>query len=457
VDHRFPSRLNEMLDQAVVTPDLLKGLLPRLEAFMAPFAATLVETEQKRHAAEYVSGLLSNLEHKTGEGIAYLHDQQRQGIQKFIGHVPWDHQPWLLTLASQIGHELGEPDGVIVFDPSSFPKKGTKSVGVAKQWCGRLGKVENCQVGIYLGYVTRKEHALVDVRLYLPEDWTKDRARCAAAGVPKSIRFRTRHRLALEMLQECGGSLPHAWIAGDDEMGRPSGFRRELRARGERYLLAVPSNTVVRDIEAPLPEYSGRGRHPKNPWVRLDNWAAAVPERAWTRLEVRDGEKGPLVIEVVKCRVQARTETGGTGPEETLLVTRERQADGTFKHDYYLSNCRADVPWEELARVAKAAHRIEECLERAKGEAGLADSQVRNWIAWHHHQTLSLLAAWFLNQEARRGKNPDPRADRPAAPTIDRGTDRRAPAGSPTAFPVPAQHPLVASQRGGQVLLSSIT
>src|SRR5262245_14943076 len=285
VDHRFPSRLNEMLDQAVVTPDLLKDILPRLEAFMAPFAATLVETEQKRHAAEYISGLLSNLEHKTGEGIAYLHDQKRQGIQKFIGHVPWDHQPLLLTLASQIGHELGEPDGVIVFDPSSFPKKGTQSVGVAKQWCGRLGKVENCQVGIYLGYVTRKEHAPVDVRLYLPEDWTKDRARCAAAGVPKSIRFRTRHQLALAMLQECGGSLPHAWIAGDDEMGRPSGFRRELRARGERYLLAVPSNTLVRDLEAPPPAYSGRGRHPKSPFVRMDDWAGAVPEGAWTRVE----------------------------------------------------------------------------------------------------------------------------------------------------------------------------
>jgi SRSO17 transposase len=457
VDHRFQSRLNEMLDQAVVTPDLLKDLLPRLERFIAPFAATLVETEQKRHTAEYISGLLSNLDHKTGEGIAYLHDQQRQGIQKFIGHVPWDHQPLLMTLASQVGHELGEPDGVIVFDPSSFPKKGTKSVGVAKQWCGRLGKVENCQVGIYLGYVTRTERALVDVRLYLPEDWTKDKARCAAAGVPKSVRFRTRHQLALEMLQECGGSLPHAWISGDDEMGRPSSFRRELRARGERYLLAVPSNTLVRDIEAPLPEYSGRGRHPKNPFVRLDDWAGTVPESAWTRVEVRDGEKGPLVIEVVKRRVRARTETGGTGPEETLLVTRERQADGTFKHDYYLSNCGADVPPEELARVAKAAHRIEECFERAKGEAGLADYQVRNWIAWHHHQTLSLLAAWFLNQEARRGKNPDPRVDRPAAATIDRRTDRRALAGPPAAVTVPPQHSLVATQRAGQVLSSSFT
>ena len=130
-------------------------------------------------------------------------------------------------------------------------------MGVARQWCGRLGKVENCQVGIYMGYVTRIEHTLVNVRLYLPEEWTKDRARRREAGVPKTIQFQTRHQLALEMLDECGANLPHTWIAGDDEMGRPSGFRRDLRGRGQRYLLAVPSNTLIRDIDAPPPEYSG--------------------------------------------------------------------------------------------------------------------------------------------------------------------------------------------------------
>src|SRR6516162_2606897 len=259
MERRFDSRLNEMLDQAQVPIAVLRGVFPRLERFVEPFAATLPGPEHQRHAAEYVTGLISKLERKTGEGIAYLHDQQRQGIQKFIGEVPWDHQPMLGTLATQLGEELGEPDGVIVFDPSGFPKKGTKSVGVAKQWCGRLGKVERCQVGIYMGYVTRTEHAIVDVRLYLPKEWAKDRARRKEAGVPKSITFQTRHQLALEMLAGNGKSLPHTWIAGDDEMGRPSGFRLELRALGERYLLAVPSNTTVRDIEATLPAYCGRG------------------------------------------------------------------------------------------------------------------------------------------------------------------------------------------------------
>jgi SRSO17 transposase len=202
----------------------------------------------------------------------------------------------LSRLAAQAGKELAEPDGVIVFDPSAFPKKGDKSVGVAMQWCGHLGKVENCQVGVYMAYVTRTEHVIVNERLYIPEEWAKDRGRRAEAGVPESIEFQTRHQLALEMMAECGSILPHTWIAGDDEMGRPTGFRLELRALGERYLLAVPSNTLIRDIESPLPEYSGRGRHPKNPFIRVDKWCAKLPEDAWTTVDVRDGEKGPLII-----------------------------------------------------------------------------------------------------------------------------------------------------------------
>jgi SRSO17 transposase len=451
MERRFGARLDELLDNARVTPDLLDGLLPRLENFVEPFAATLPGPEHRHHAAEYITGLLSKLERKTGEGIACLLDQERQGLQKFIGEVPWGYQPMLGVLAVQVGQELGEPDGVIVFDPSGFPKKGTKSVGVARQWCGRLGKVENCQVGVYMGYVSRKEHAIVNVRLYLPEDWAKDRSRRKEAGVPKSVKFQTRHQLALEMLAECGEVLPHSWIAGDDEMGRPSGFRQQLRALNQRYLLAVPSNTTVRDLEAPPPAYSGRGPRAKSPFVRVDKWCAALPEEAWTRIEVRDGEKGPLVIEALKRRVQARTERRRTGPEELLFVTRERQADNSFKFDYYLSNAEPDVTLDELARVAKAAHRIEECFERAKGEAGLGDYQVRNWIAWHHHQTLSLMAAWFLNQETRRGKNLDPGIDLPATPTIDRWADRGPLQHEPPHIALPPQYPLATTQRASKV------
>jgi hypothetical protein len=338
VERRYELQLERMLAQAEVPPELTEGLLTRLDDFVLPFTAALVEPEQRWHTVEYMTGLLSKLDHKTGEGIAYLHDQERQGLQKFIGHVPWEHQPLLLTLSRQVGADLGAPDGVIVFDPSAFAKKGTKSVGVTRQWCGRLGKVENCQVGVYMAYVSRKEHTIVNTRLYLPKEWTKDCTRRKEAGVPKGVKFRTRHDLALEMLDEQGSLLPHAWIAGDDEMGRSSGFRRKLQGRGERYLLAVPSNTLARDLDEPPPEYAGRGRRPKSPFARLDRRRAAVADDAWTTIEVRDGEKGPLVIEALKRRVQARTPTGGTGPEELLFVTRERQAYKTYKFDYYLSN-----------------------------------------------------------------------------------------------------------------------
>jgi SRSO17 transposase len=457
MERRYELRLEQMLAQAEVSPELIRGLLHRLDAFVVPYATSLASPEQRRHAAEYMTGLLSKLERKTSEAIAYLHDQPRRGLQKFVGEAAWDHASLLDTLARQVGEDLGEPDAVIVFDPSAFPKKGTHSVGVARQWCGRLGKVENCQVGVFMAYVARKGHALINTRLYLPKEWTKDRARRNGAGVPKAVRFRTRQQLALEMLDQCGELLPHGWVAGDDEMGRPSGFRQKLRANHERYLLAVPSNTLVRDLDVPPPEYAGRGRHPMSPFLRLDRWLAALPKDAWTRVDVRDGEKGPLAVDVVKRRVQGRTETGGTGPEELLMVTREGQTDGTFKHDYYLSNADPGVPLTELARVSKAAHRIEECFERAKGEAGLGDYQVRNWSAWHHHQTLSLLAAWFLNQETRRGKNLDPRADAAAVAAVNRGPDRGAPQGERARNALPPRDAVVASKRASQALSPSIT
>src|ERR1700733_11983365 len=251
MERRFRVRLEELLADAEVPPRLLCGVLPRLEAFLQPFVESLASPEQCTNTQHYVQGLLSDLGSKDVESIAYLHDRERQGLQKFIGQSDWDYQPLLTTLVRQVGTELGEPAAVLVFDPSAFAKKGTESVGVQRQWCGRLGKIENCQVGIYLGYVSRREQSLVDFRLFLPREWAKDKKRRAKAGVPKEVRFQTRHELMLDMLDEHGAVLPHAWIAGDDELGRSSWFRQQLRERAEQYLLAVPSNTLVRDLKAP--------------------------------------------------------------------------------------------------------------------------------------------------------------------------------------------------------------
>ena len=194
-----------------------------------------------------------------------------------------------------------------------------------------------------------------------------------------------------------------------------------------------------------------------NRFVRVDHWCRLVPDAAWTTIEVRDGEKGPLTVDVVKCRVRARTPTGGTSSEELLFVSREHQAGGTFKHDYYVSNAAPDTPLKELSRVAKAEHRIEECIKHGKSEAGLGDYQVRNWIGWHHHQTLALLAAWFLNQETRRGKNPDARTDLSPAPATDRVCDRGAAQRQRSVTQEPPQYTVAETQRVRSVLLPSFS
>jgi SRSO17 transposase len=169
MQRRFRVRMDELLSDAKVSRGLLRGVMPRLETFLEPFVAALRTVEQRTNARHYVSGLISDLDSKDVESISYLHDRERQGLQKFIGQSPWDHRPLLAELTRQVATQLGQADGVLVFDPSAFAKQGSESVGVQRQWCGRLGKIDNCQVGIYLGYVSDRDHALVDFRLYLRE------------------------------------------------------------------------------------------------------------------------------------------------------------------------------------------------------------------------------------------------------------------------------------------------
>ncbi len=417
-EREFQARKAAVLKECELAPQVFADVVPRLEQFMEPFVECLARKEQVGHARTFVRGLLSDLDHRNVESIAYRYGQERMPLQWFIGVSKWDDQPLREELTRQVARDLGDPDGVLVFDPSAFPKSGRGSVGVARQWCGRLGKVDNCQVAVYLGYVSRHEHALVDTRLYLPKEWTKDKARMKKAGVPQGTRYRTRHQLALEMLDQHGAKLPHRWITGDDEMGRPYWFRRDLQQRREQYLLAVPSNTLIRDLEVEPPTGSGQGRPPARPWVRVDRWLAAQGATAWTRLDVRDGAQGPLIVECLKRRVAARTDKRQQAPDEVLVVTRYKDRDDqrVVKTDYYLSNGGAETPLLEFARAAKAEHRIEECLRRGKSEAGLGDYEVRNWVGWQHHQTLCLIATWFLVSETRRGKKMDPRDHAPANP-----------------------------------------
>ena len=452
MERRFALRKEAMLAECEVVPQVFEGVAERLVKFVEPFAELLGQPAQRQHATDYLSGLISDLERKNVESIAYRHNQDRKNLQHFIGCAAWDHQPLMSELARQVGQELGEDDGVIVFDPSAFPKQGKKSVGVARQWCGRLGKVDNCQVAIYMAYVSRTDHALVNARLYLPKEWASDRARRKAAGVPKQVRFQTRHEQAIEMLEEQGQLLPHAWIAGDDEMGRNSGFRRDLHDRGERYLLAVPCDTLIRDLDAEPPAQQGRGAVRKTPFQRVDKWRDSLPDHAWTRINVRDGEKGPLEVEVATCRVQTKINQRIMKYEEMLVVIRSLDEEGVTKYDFYLSDAPRETLQKEFARVALAAHRIEEAIKRGKKETGLSHYEVRNWRGWHHHQVLAFIATWFLVRESHRGKKMDT-SDHCAADS--RWSGHASAGGLPMRYAdqnLPKQNPPIAPKRRGSLL-----
>jgi len=255
------------------------------------------------------------------------------------------------------------PAAVLVLDASGFPKKGTASCGVARQWCGRLGKLDNCQVGVFAAYVTATGYAPVDRQLYLPEDWADDAARRELTPVPAAVSFQERWRIALTLLERVGHDLPFGWVAGDDEFGRASAFRAQLRLRKRRYVLDVPCNTLIRDLsETPAP---GK-RWP--PWRRVDAWAQAQPSRRW-RCDTGAGAKGPKVVRALEAWVQTKDEDGGPGPRERLVVLRT--VDREPQVWYTLSNATSAVPLGAVAVGAWAAARDRGDAASGQGRGGV--------------------------------------------------------------------------------------
>src|SRR5882672_4809180 len=395
----WAQRREEILSDGIVSPDVFNPMVDYLRDFVVPYQRALEAEVSGRHVHLYLQGLLSHVDRKNAEPIATLVDVDRQVLQDFIGTAPWDHRPLITVLVGEVAERLSEPDGILAFDPSSFPKRGTHSVGVKRQWCGHRGKVDTCQVGVFMGYVSRQDHALLDFRLSLPEEWTRDERRRQACHVPPEVRYHTRQEQCVEMLDAWRDQVPHGWVTGDDELGRHTRFRHALRERGERYVLGVPCTTTMRDLETPAPAYQGRGRRPKAPWQSVTQWRQGLDVDAWTHLRVRDGEKGPVEIEMVRRRVQTRLERKRTGPEEWLVVTRRPLADGRtweprasrdateqdarYRYQYYLTPAggskaeRREPSLGELARVIKAGACIEASFQRGKGEAGMDAYQVR--------------------------------------------------------------------------------
>jgi SRSO17 transposase len=383
----------------------LEASLDRLKDFLEPFVALLPRRELRDHGEDFVRGLLSDVERKSTEPLAERAEKYRRPLQAFIGDSLWDHRPLLAEVRRQVAAEIGALSGIFTLDGSSFPKKGDASVGVGRQWCGRLGKIENCQVGVFLGYVSNLGHTLVDERLYLPKEWALDPERRAMCHVPKEVKFRTAHELSLEMLDEARDQLPHAWINGDDAFGSVPWFRAALRERGERYLLETPGSLLVCDAEDPLPT-GANGRPKKARYMRASEWKDMVPPSGWQRIHVRDGLKGPLVVWATRTRVRARVKRKRERTVEWLLVTRTEAE--TPEYRYYFSNASVGVTLADMVLAANARYWIEDCFERAKGRVGMDHYEVRSWSGWHHHMTLSLVALWFLVQEQRLLNNSTP-------------------------------------------------
>ncbi len=382
--------MGEMVDVGRVEARDVEGLAGRLVEFVKPYQEVVGWTSREKQLGAFVAGLLGGTERKSVEPIALAQGVDRRQLQHFVGVSPWDHGPLLGRLQQEVGEEIGDPQGAIVVDGSAMPKKGTESVGVARQWCGRLGKVENCQLGVFLAYAGKDSSTLVDERLYLPRAWAFDEERRRKAKVPRAVRFKKPRELADEMLRHVGPRLPHRWIVGDAEFGRSTAFRDRLAKRSERYMLEVPSTMVVRKVARPKV-----GRPPT--WHRVSYFLRRRDIREWKRFTVREGQKEP--IEVVALAIRVQTGRHGKPKEETLLAM---EALGSEERWLFVSNAPRHTPLEELVRAAARRHLVEEAFENAKGEVGLDHHEVRAWRGWHHHMTASLMALWFLVRERRK-------------------------------------------------------
>jgi SRSO17 transposase len=407
-----------------MTPNDLRQALPLFDDFVRRLAPLLGDDTRADRAHAYLRGLLlDNDDNKTAEAIAlkvYGDPSQVRSMQVFVSQSPWADTPLRRELIGWVEAELGSNDGVLIFDESSFPKCGTKSVGVARQYCGALGKLANCQVAVYAAYAGNGGHALLDTRLYLHDSWTNNPPRCRAAGVPEGVVFRTKPELAFELLLELRGRLRHRWVTFDEVYGGNPGFISGLEELGERYIGEVPKDTRVW-LKRPAVEEAGtrrgRGAPRKKPRVAagepppvtVEAVAGTLPAKAWQRLAFREGSKGVQYAEFARVRVVAvRDEL--PGPELWLVLERGCNQQPYVK--YYLSNAEKHCSLQEMARVGHTRWPIEDCFLRGKDELGLGDYEVQGWRGWHHHQTLVMLALWFLVLQQRRlGKKKRSRHD----------------------------------------------
>jgi SRSO17 transposase len=389
-----------LLNDAVLTVEQVADIGTRLEPFLQRYLPLFQRTEQRTNALHILEGKLTSLSRKTAEPIAHHLGVRREVLQDFLGVSPWDDRRILAELRQHVGEVWHDPDGVLFGDGSGFAKKGQHSCGVKRQYCGRLGKVENCQIGIFLGYGCRYGHTLLDHRLFLSKEWANDPQRRAKTGVPEEVVYKETWEIFLDQVEACQ-EVPHSWVTADAEFGRVYQCRKALRERRERYVVDVRNDMLIRDLRATPPtRKSPRGAQPKQPWQSIAAWTESQPPSAWTQFEIRAGEKGPLRVEAAETQVQTRDDKR-VGDQERLVVIRTVN-NPEAKTWSTLSNAEESVPLAEVVRAHAQRYWEEAGLKEGKSEVGMAHYEVRGWRGWHHHMTLSLLALWFLGLERFR-------------------------------------------------------
>ena len=375
------------------------------EAFHARFAGLFSRRERRETVRQYLRGLLALVQRKNCWQMAEaVGEANPQALQRLLYSTLWEADEARDELQRFVVERFGEADGIGIVDETGFLKKGTKSVGVKRQYCGTAGKIENCQVGVFVTYCSRRGYTFLDRRLYLPKEWCDDEERRRAAKVPAEITFQTKTELAEEMLEHAWlQGIPMEWVTGDEVYGDAAHLRDVIASGGKKYVLAVSSITPVWRERPAIVELSkgGRGRPrtqarlaPGAPaWESVAEVVATLPAKTWERLAVGQGEKGPRTYDWAAVRIVEKR--GPVPGPDAWLVARRSVSDPT-DIAYYLSNAPASTPLASLAEVAGARWTIETTIEEGKGEVGLDEYEVRYWHSWYRHVTLSMMAhAWL--------------------------------------------------------------
>jgi SRSO17 transposase len=335
------------------------------------------------HLTAYVTGLLSPVERKNGwqlaEQAGYTHPR---GIQRVLSRYNWDADATRDLLRAQVVEQLGDPNGVLVIDETGFPKKGTNSAGVARQYSGTLGKTDNCQIGVFLGYAAPAGAALIDRALFLPKEWLADPDRCASVGIPTTNEHQPKTALAREMVARAlAAGVPTTWVVADETYGSDGQLRQQLEAYGQAYVLAVRTNQMT----TTWPPYGLPGQ------IKVVDAITAVAGDHWVRQSCGEGEQGPRVYDWLLLPVRPATRSG-----YRHAILARRSVSQPDEIAYYLVYARDDATLDEIVRAAGTRWRIEELFERGKDCVGLDQYEVRSWQGWYRHVTLACVALLAL-------------------------------------------------------------